>query len=121
MTDYHDMELEAAQMHVGKKLVSVERKNDNIRYNYEGGGSFQYLVHIPVPEHKLAILVKALDLATEEVNGWFEESRSKPGSFTINHFVKDAEARLKSKEYYQWSVLDKSVDWPEWLQKLEEK
>lgn len=117
-----DPQLEAERQHIGKTLVSVtvtkdqhEPHQEYIRYTFTGGGYTEWARHIPVTEHKLAILVKALELAIENGNSWQLDATGVKGSHTINTWLKKSCKALSHPT--NWKVLDKSINWPEWLKK----
>ena len=117
-----DPQLEAERQNVGKTLVSVtvtkdqhEPHQEYIRYTFTGGGYTAWARHIPVTEHKLAILVKALELATIDGNAWYEEYRTGPRDVTMANWIEVAQIALQHPA--NWKVLDKSINWPEWLKK----
>jgi hypothetical protein len=115
-----DMEIESSrELFVGKTLESVTRKGDGVEYRFKEGGYFWQRSHIPVNEHKLALLEKALELATKDSNYWLGELRSEVGNSTPSDYILEAEIAIKDKE--AWRPIFGPILYPKWIEDREEK
>ena len=118
-SDFYDELVEVERLHVGDKLTSVTKHNCDIRYTFENSGYSQWHLFIPINEHKLAILIKALELCNKDRIKWVERTRGLVGISNINTWLKKAEETIKSTT--EWKVTDESVNWPEWLLEQEKE
>lgn len=110
-----DMGVEAdRELFVGKTLESVTRKQDGVEYRFKGGGYFWHRSHIPINEHKLALLEKALDMCGSAYNnclgGTYQPS-------TSSDWIKWAARDISTSD--KWAVTQ-TIEWPEWVVERQE-
>ena len=93
------------QIFVGKKLESVVSDGEGVRFTFEGGGYRWWRHSIPVNEHKLALLEKALELSCRP--SWGD-----PEDADATYWIEKAVEALKDP--VKWKIEDHIV-WPQWV------
>jgi hypothetical protein len=96
----------ADRMFLGKKLVGVSALNGGEKFTFEDGSSYWHALHIPVNEHKLALLEKALELCNRPTWGDSEDADS---SYWIH------KAAMKLADPIEWKRLEPPIIWPQWI------
>ena len=103
------------EMFAGKTLASVVKQGEGVKYEFEGGSSFWHRSHIPVNEHKLALLEKALDMCSGAYNQCLGGTYQ-PSSAT--DWVGWAERDISTPD--KWG-LSEPIVYPKWIVEREEK